>query len=112
MVRQLNKEIELKVNNIINYIKDTDSFKNYLKAKELLDKRDDLKKIISDIKKLQKEIIKYKDKKELEIKLNENIKILENDILYNQYTNYLSEVNNMLAIFENKLNKYFDDVFN
>ena len=108
----MNKEIELKVNNIINYIKDTDSFKNYLKAKELLDKRDDLKKIISDIKKLQKEIIKYKDKKELEIKLNENIKILENDILYNQYTNYLSEVNNMLAIFENKLNKYFDDVFN
>ena len=102
----------MKVNNIINYIKDTDSFKNYLKAKELLDKRDDLKKIISDIKKLQKEIIKYKDKKELEIKLNENIKILENDILYNQYTNYLSEVNNMLAIFENKLNKYFDDVFN
>ena len=113
MVRQLNKDIESKVDNIINYIKNTESYKNYLKSKELLDKRDDLKELICDIKKLQKNIVKNPhDKKELQKELDRKVKILEEDFVYNEYTNSLSEVNNMLAILENKLNKYFDDVFN
>ena len=109
----MNKELNNKLDEIIEYIKNTDSYQNYLKAKELLDKREDLKEIISNIKILQKEIIKNPSKKkELELELNEKIKLLESDITYLEYNNYLSEVNNMLAILENKLNKYFDDVFN
>lgn len=113
MVRQLNKEIEDKLDEIVEYIKNTDSYKNYLKAKDILESKKNLKIIIENIKRLQKEIIKNPNNKiELESELNKNIKLLESDIVYNQYTNYLSDVNNMLAIFENKINKYFLDVFN
>ena len=109
----MNKEIEEKVDNIIDYIKNSNNYKNYLKAKEILNTREDLKELIEDIKRIQKEIIRNPNKKEeLEIKLKKKIELLENDITYNEYNNYLSEVNNMLAIFENKINKYFDDVFN
>lgn len=113
MVRSLNNIIENKIDEIIDYIKNTDNYKNYLKAKIKLENREDLKEIINNIKKLQKEIIKNpKNKKELENELNKNIEILETDITYSEYNNYLIEVNNMLAIFENKLNNYFYDVFN
>lgn len=109
----MNKEIENKIDEIILYIKNTDSYKNYLKARDLLDSRSDLKDIIENIKKIQKDIIKNpNNKKDLEKELNKNIKLLESDIVYDQYNMYLSEVNNMLAIFENKLNNYFSDVFN
>ena len=111
MVNQLNKEIEDKLNEIIKFIKESDSFKRYLKAKEILDTRDDLKIKIEKIKKIQKEIIKHRDKL-LENELNNLINDLNNDITYNEYNKYLIEVNNMLAIFEEKLNKYFYDVFN
>ena len=111
MVKQLNKEIDDKLNEIIKFIKESDSFKNYLKAKEILETREDLKDKIEKIKKLQKKLIKYKDK-DLEIELNNLLNDLNNDITYSEYNKNLIEVNNMLSIFEEKLNKYFYDVFN
>ncbi|MBQ8892676.1 MAG: YlbF family regulator [Bacilli bacterium] len=107
----MNKDIDEKIDEIIKYIKESDSFKNYLKAKEILDKREDLKNNIAKIKQLQKEIIK-RPSKNLKNELNELITNLNNDITYNEYNKYLIEVNNMLAILENRLNKYFNDVFN
>ena len=109
----MNKEIENKLDEIIDYIKNTDSYKNYLKAKEILDTKDDIKLKIEEIKKYQKEIVNNsKNKKELELKIKENLDYLENDITYIAYKNSLDEVNNMLNIFENKINNYFDEVFN
>ena len=107
----MNKEILNKVLEIIEYIKNTPDYKGYLKAKELLDKDIKLKELIEKIKQTQKLLVKTKDlklEKELE-KLNQE---LNNNPLYIEYNNYLNEVNNMLIIFENKINKYFNDVFN
>ena len=112
MVRQLNKEIDNKVDEIIDYIKNTDSYKNYLKAKEILDSKEDIKNKIKEIKLYQKQIVNgIGNKKELENKIKDNLDYLENDITYISYKEYLDEVNNMLNIFENKINNYFDEVF-
>lgn len=112
MVRQLNKEIENKVDEIIDYIKNTDSYKNYLKAKEILDSKEDIKNKIKEIKLYQKQIVNgIGNKKELENKIKDNLDYLENDITYISYKEYLDEINNMLNIFENKINNYFDEVF-
>ena len=109
----MNKEINDKLDEIIEYIKNTDSYKNYLKAKEILDTKEDIKIKIEEIKKYQKLIVNNKsDKKELEFKIKENLDYLENDITYITYKNSLDEINNMLNIFENKINNYFDEVFN
>ena len=108
----MNKEIENKVDEIINYIKNTDSYKNYLKAKEILDSKEDIKNKIKEIKLYQKQIVNgIGNKKELENKIKDNLDYLENDITYISYKNYLDEVNNMLNIFENKINNYFNEVF-
>lgn len=108
----MNKEIDNKVDEIINYIKNTDSYKNYLKAKEILDSKEDIKNKIKEIKLYQKQIVnRIGNKKELENKIKENLDYLENDITYISYKEYLDEVNNMLNIFENKINNYFDEVF-
>ena len=108
----MNKEIEEKLEEITSYIKKTDSYQNYLKAKEIMDNRKDIKEKIEEIKKYQKEIINNPNKKhELENKINYNLKYLESDITYLSYQESLDEVNNMLNILENKLNNYFDEVF-
>ena len=109
----MNKEIEEKVLEIVNYIKNSNSYKNYLKACELLNKNQELLTLIENIKKYQKEIVRNKEKKvELEKQINEKLAILNSDPIYLEYINYQDEVNNMLIIFENKINKYFYDVFN
>ena len=108
----MNKEILEKVDNIVNYIKESKSYQNYLKSQEILSNQKDLLEIIDNIKKVQKEFVKNPKNKELQFKLEELNNKLQDDITYNQYNEYLKEVNNMLAIFENKINKYFDDVFN
>ena len=113
MVRQLNKEILDKVEEIVGYIKDTPEYKNYLKAKELLSHDTELTTLIEKVKKYQKEIVNNKNKEsELELKINECLDTLNSSPLYIEFMNYQTDVNNMLTIFENKINKYFDDVFN
>lgn len=113
MVRLLNKELNDKLDNIVNYIKESNSYQNYLKAKELLNKDEKLKEKFKSIKKYQKEIVKNPSKKkELEKKIQECLDELNKSPLYTEYLGYLEEVNNMLNIFENKLNKYFYDLFN
>ena len=87
MVSQLNKEIEIKVKEIVDYIQNTKEYKNYLKAKNA-------------------------KKDELEEKIDECLEKLHFSPLYNEYEMFQNEVNNMLTIFENKINKYFKDVFN
>ncbi len=113
MVRLLNKEINEKVTEIVDFIKNSSSFKNYLKSKNLLEKNEELKELINKIKKYQKEIVNDKSKeKELDLKIQNCLDILNEDPLYLEYLRYLEEVNNYLNIFENKLNKYFFDLFN
>ena len=108
----MNKEIDNKVDEIIDYIKNTDSYKNYIKAKEILDNKEDIKNKIKEIKLYQKQIVNgIGNKVELENKIKENLDYLENDITYISYKENLDEVNNMLNIFENKINNYFDEVF-
>lgn len=114
MVRSLNKEEILeKVEEIVNYIKTSDVYKNYLKTKDLINLDKELISLIDDIKKYQKEIVKnINNKEELELKIKENLDILNTNPTYLEYLNYQEEINNMLTIFENKINKYFEDIFN
>lgn len=108
-----NKEIINKVIEIREFIENSTLYKNYLKSRELVNSDIELMTLIDNIKKYQKEIIKSPHKKEeLEIKIDESLEILNNNPTYLEYINLQEEVNNLLTIFENKINKYFDSVFN
>ena len=109
----MNKEILTKVSEIVEFIKESNEYQNYMKAKKILSEDKELTSLIEKIKKYQKDIVnKRGNKEELETRINSCLEILNNSPLYNEYCNYQEEVNNLLTIFENKINKYFDDVFN
>lgn len=108
----MNNSLNAKLDDIINYIKNTDAYKNYLKTKKLMSENHELMSMIDEVKKYQKDIVRNIDKKDKEIKYKQLLDRLMEDPLYLEYMEYLDEVNNMLNIFENKLNKYFFDLFN
>ena len=108
-----NQKIQNKVLEIVNYIKETDTYKNYLKSSELLSGDLEITSLIDKVKEYQKEIVKYPSKKEeLELKITEIFNILNTSPTYLEYLDYQDEINNMLTIIEYKINKYFYDVFN
>lgn len=107
------KEINAKILEIIEYIQTTESYQNYLKARKVLEQNEKIRNLINDIKTLQKELVKNQSKKEeLDLKIKEKLNILNTEPSYLEYQTYQEEINNLLTIFENKINKYFFDVFN
>ena len=107
------KEINAKILEIIEYIQTTESYQNYLKARKVLEQNEKIRNLINDIKILQKELVKNPLKKEeLDLKIKEKLNILNTEPSYLEYQTYQEEINNLLTIFENKINKYFFDVFN
>ncbi len=112
MVILLNKELKEKVEEIVKYIQESDSYKNYIQYKGKLNENKELLEEIKNIKKNQQMLIKNpKLKKECEERIQKSLDILNNDVIYIQYLAYQDDVNNMLNIFENKINKYFEEVF-
>ena len=109
MVKQLNKEILNKVDEIISLIENSDDYQKYLFLKEQIDKNKEVKKLINEVKILQKDVVHHlKKENELKKKMDE----LNNHPLYREYNNTLLEINNVYAIIENSLNKYFQDKLN
>lgn len=107
------KEINAKILEIIEYIQTTESYQNYLKARKILEQNEKIMNLINDIKTLQKELVKNQSKKEeLDLKIKEKLNILNTEPSYLEFQTYQDEINNLLIIFENKINKYFFDVFN
>lgn len=115
MVKLLNNKEDIlnKVDEIINYIKKS---KTYLEYEELMIKIKDNKEIntlIESIKKYQKRIVNHPDEEKiLDLKIKECIDELESYPLYIAFINTQSDLNNMINIFESRINNYFFDVFN
>lgn len=109
MVNKLNNEILNKVDEIINLIKNSDDYQKYLLLQKKMNNNKNLINLINEVKSLQKDIVHGKDK---ESELKEKMNLLDNDPLYREYNNTLSEINNKFAIVENTLNNYFDKKLN
>ena len=107
-MEKLNSELD----KLINYINNTKEYKLCIKLKKQMDGNDEVKKLISEVKKLQKKYIKsdYDDsiKKELE-KKNEELSSIPIYVTYNQT---LEKVNEMLEYVKDNLNDYFDNLLN
>lgn len=113
MVRLLNKKDKIlkKVDEIIDYIENSDNYKKYLLIKEKLNNDQEITDLINEVKHLQKRLANHCNK-QLEIELEEKNKLLNSIPLYREYLNTLDEINNIYNIIENSLNKYFYDKLN
>lgn len=97
---------------VINCIKNSDEYKNCILLKEKMDNNTELKKMIVDIKKLQKKYIRsncdLKIKKELD-----NLEEKLNEIpIYVMYLQNLEKVNYKIDYVKDSLNDYFDKLLN
>lgn len=105
------EEILNKVDEILNYIENTDDYKKYLLIKEKMKNDIEINDLLNEIRHLQKKLANNNNK-EIERELEEKNKILGNIPLYREYLNILDEINNIFNIIENSLNKYFYDKLN
>ena len=109
MVKQLNKELE----DVIEYIKSSDSYKKCLELKTKMNSNHELVKIVEEVKNLQKKYVRsnYQDI-DVKIKLDELNDKLYAIPLYVDYMNNLEDVNNMINLVRDSLNDYFYKVLN
>ena len=109
MVNQLNKEINNKVDEIINEIENSEVYQKYLSLQKQISSNKELMMLINQVKVLQKDILhKKKEKEDLDIVMDE----LNSNPLYREYNNTLYEINNTYGIIESSLNNYFDKIIN
>ncbi len=110
-MEMLTKEEKESLNNIITYIKESNDYKKLMYYKDKIKGNKKLLNLIKKVKDLQKEYIRNKDskvKEELETKVEE-LNTYNDFTLYNYY---LNKVNGSLDLIKNKINNYFDNLFN
>ena len=97
---------------IIDYIKNTEAYKNCISLREQMNNNTELVKLIEEIKLLQKEYIKSNFDKSIKEKLDEKNNLLDEYPIYNSYNKYLEEVNQMINYVNDEMNDYFNKVVN
>lgn len=106
------EELDRAIDEIISCIKESKDYKKCLELKEKMDNNDELKKLVEEVKNLQKKYIKsnYDDniKRELDA-LEEKLNAIPIYVVYNQY---LNKVNENISIINDRLNDYFYNLFN
>lgn len=112
----MNNKILSEVDKIIEYIKDTDDYKDYIYLKEKLSKNEKANNLINEIKNLQKDIVKLelesKDITELDNKISNNLQELNKMPLYVEYTQKQEILNDIYQTIKNRLDDYFYTKFN
>ena len=112
----MNNKVLDKVDEIIEFIKETEEYKDYLYLKDKLEKNEKALSLINEIKKYQKELVKKEveklDTKDLEDKINNNLKELDNIPLYNEYLDVQEKLNDMYQLVKIKLDDYFYNKLN
>lgn len=100
------------LNKIIEYIKNTEAYKNCIDLRKQMNNNTELTKLIEEIKSLQKEYIKSNFDKNIKTKLDEKNSLLDKYPIYNSYNKNLEEVNQMINYVNDELNDYFERVVN
>ena len=100
----MNSEILNKVDEIIRLIEESSEYQKYLLLKKEISDNNVITALINEVKVLQKDVVHHLNKKE---ELDKKMYELNNYPLYREYNNTVIDINNMYAIIENALNKYF-----
>ena len=95
-------------------IKKTKEYTDYIKYLNLLEKENDIKKLIGEIKKVQKEIVnlssKNLDKEKEEIKLDILFNELNSNKIYKEYINASKKLNKLITEIQNKFSIELDKI--
>ena len=105
----MNKEIDKKIDEIINEINNSPLYKKYLDLQDKISHNEELMELINKVRVMQKDYLHKKVSKE---KLDNLVNELNNHPLYREYSNTIYEINNIYGIIESNLNNYFNRIVN
>lgn len=112
----MNNKILNEVDGIIEYIKETTDYKDYIYLKEKLSNNEKANNLIKEIKNLQKKIVKLelekKDTTKEEERIKNNLAELNKMPLYVEFIEKQEVLNDMYQTIKNRLDEYFDKKFN
>jgi cell fate (sporulation/competence/biofilm development) regulator YlbF (YheA/YmcA/DUF963 family) len=112
MEKCVNKETKESLEDLINYIKSTDDYKKVIELKKEIDKDKELKQLISEVKKIQKEYVRSNFDDKVKEKLDIELNLLNSNKLFVTYTYHLDKVNDMIKLVKDELNNYFYEITN
>lgn len=113
MVMLSNEEIIKKAHDLVNIIKNSNTYKDYITVRNLVAKDSLLLNEINKVKALQKDYVKsaYLDKT-IEEELNEILERLQENTLYQDYIAKERALNNILIMIKEGLNTTIDELIN
>lgn len=116
MEKYMNNQILDKISEIVDTIKESDKYQDYLFLYQKLEQNDTAKMLISEIKLWQKQIIRQKTKgidvSLIEQKIDNNLKKLNKIPLYVDFVNVQAELNDTYQLVKERLDNYFNEIVN
>ena len=105
----MNKEVISKIDTLINTIKSSNEYKEYIELLDKVNLSNEIKELINEIRLINKKLV-LTPSVELEGLLKEKEKELNEIPLYLEYKYKLEELNNMLTIIKNKVEVFMKDI--
>lgn len=116
MENMLNNLILDKVDNLVNFIKNSQEYKDYVFLSKKLSKNEKVNDYINKIKSLQKEIVKKEVSGEDITLLDEEVKQLLSELdkipLYKDFIEKQEELNDIYQLIKQRLDDYFYSILN
>jgi len=112
----MNNKILNEVDKIIEFIKESDDYKDYIYLKDKLSKHEKANDLINEIKTLQKQAVKLEvnkmDTKELDNKIKDNLDKLNKIPLYRDFIDKQEVLNDYYQTIKERLDEYFYNKMN
>ena len=105
----MNKEVISKIDTLINTIKSSNEYKEYIELLDKVNLSNEIKELTNEIRLINKKLV-LTPSVELEKLLKEKEKELNEIPLYLEYKYKLEELNNMLTIIKNKVEVFMKDI--
>lgn len=105
--------IESKLDSLFNAIKESKEYKAYLEIGAVLDKDEEIKELVNEIKELQKKSVnleynKDDSYKEVDKIIEEKVKLLNSKPHYQEYLNRMNKFNDILSESSSNIEKYIN----
>lgn len=105
--------IEKKIDELFDTINASPEYQSYLKIGEVIEKDEEINKLITEIKELQQKSVRLEEEGNLEYKeidkiIEEKVALLNSKPIYQEYLRRMNEFNDIIAESSNQIEKYIN----
>lgn len=103
--------IEKKIDELFEAINNSDEYKAYQNIGNVLEKDEEINNLVAEIKQLQQKSVRLEEEgndeyKEVDKIIEEKVTILNSKPVYQEYLKRMNELNDILAMSSNQIEKY------